>query len=380
MDRTGTLDHWQTEPLLPSRRPALAAIHEALANGRGLALLTGEPGSGKTWLIARLRAEIQANWSDPPRWLSIDLATSTSPADLLWAIASGIGLVVDGQPSADVLRLRIAEVLSDWSADGHRLVLVVDEAHLASVEVFEELRVLSNRLGQADGLEALTLVGQSPLIRRLGSLPLSALESRLAVRAHLGPIDADEADILLGSQLDELEVERLHRDAAGNPARLLRMGSLSLAQRRSAPSLAKPEPEPATTESVPITPLVPSKPPIRVEEGLIEVGWDADSESSSMATSESRSESDPEPLPESSPAWDHSTEPDEELLDDPYAALQAWNEWSAGHGRAQASGEADADGSASRLSDQPHLRAESHEEFAPYSQLFARDRTAKSED
>ena len=65
--------------------------------------------------------------------------------------------------------------------------------------------------------------------------------------------------------------------------------------------------------------MIPSRPPIRLEDGLVEVGWDGDLEA--------------EPTYADSPTTDQETslpaEPhsDEELVEDRYAALQAWTEW-----------------------------------------------------
>ncbi len=364
MERDAIEERTATEPLLPSRRPALETLRSAVSAGRGPVLLTGEPGSGKTWLVSRLRSELGRKGTDAPRWLAVDLAPSTTPADLLRAVCQGVGQVVEGDPTADNLRLGLADYLAERSADRRRWALIVDESHLATTDVLEELRVLSNRLGQLDGFAALVLIGQTSLARRLGTRPLAALESRLAGRAHLGPIDADEAALLLGSEIAGAEVDRRHRDAAGNPGRLLRHDRPSqptgplrpVHVETSHPTVAEPRIEVASA-----SPLVPAKPPLRVEEGLIEVGWDAEPDLAAMAR---------EDKPAAAPA------PTDESIDDPYAALQAWNEWSSGPGRLAAAGE----GMDSTLRDNPNLRAEGQEDFAPYSQLFSRKRPAPSED
>lgn len=364
MDRDWSRDRAESGPVLPSRRAALEALRRAVATGSGPALLTGEPGAGKTWLVGRLRRESEGRGPDAPRWLAVDLAPTTNPADLLRSIAVGLGLLTDGQPTAGALRLALTDCLTERSTDSRRWALVIDEAHLATPEVLEEVRVLSNRLGQPDGFAALVLVGQTSLARRLATRPLAALEARLSARVHLDPIDADEARALLGPGLDDAEVERRHRDAAGNPGRLL----------RQARSVTAPGPrrsirvEPAQPVPPPSVPLVQARPPLLVEDGLIEVGWDSEPEDT------------PGPVGEASPAPHDATPPTapappvDEVVDDPYAALQAWNEWSANQGRLGPG----AGGEASALRDNPNLRAEGQEEFAPYSQLFSRRRATPS--
>ena len=65
--------------------------------------------------------------------------------------------------------------------------------------------------------------------------------------------------------------------------------------------------------------LIPTKPPIRVEEGLVEVGWDGDLET------EFAEPDDDDERHRGSSGDDSSF--NEELIEDRYAALQAWSEW-----------------------------------------------------
>jgi general secretion pathway protein A len=96
------------------------------------------------------------------------------------------------------------------------------------------------------------------------------------------------------------------------------------ALREPRPALATP-----AKPSVPIlsparnAPLMgPAKPPIRVEEGLIEVGWSPEAESTPGEVED--------PLPAPAPALNGHGE---QRIDDPYAALQAWHEWATNQGR-----------------------------------------------
>ena len=86
--------------------------------------------------------------------------------------------------------------------------------------------MLANRLGRLEGFEGILLAGQTSLARRLGLRSLASLASRLVARVRLRPIDADEARTLLNARFvdrswDVDVVERLHRDAWGNPGRLV---------------------------------------------------------------------------------------------------------------------------------------------------------------
>jgi type II secretory pathway predicted ATPase ExeA len=361
---------------LPSRRAALDACRAAIEAGP--VLITGEAGAGKTWLAGRLAAEAPA-W----RWAVVDLTPTTDAVDLLRAIAHRLGLP---EPDSDP-RLALADALRERDVDGRRWALVVDEAHLAPPEVLEEARVLSNRLGRPDGFAAMVLIGQTPLACRVETRPLAALEARLAARVHLRPIDADEAIELVarlrpGRAADVAEVERWHRDAAGNPKRLLRLASAP------APRAAHPRPIPAPAAAdvevespLPSPPRLGSdRPPIHVEDGLIEVGWEAEPEPRPAPTT----------LTTAAPAVPAADEGAEVAVDDHYAALQAWNEWARNQGRALAptapdvATDPDPPADPARGSDapngHPHVWAEGQQSFAPYSQLFSRFRQPRDPD
>ncbi|HEX8201244.1 MAG TPA: type II secretory pathway protein ExeA, partial [Isosphaeraceae bacterium] len=128
-----------------------------------------------------------------------------------------------------------------------------------------------------------------------------------------------------------------------------------------------PTPSPAAAEA---PQFVPSRPPLRVEDGLIEVGWEPQAEPASEPL-------DPDPATE---GGDGSPEP----IDDHYAALQAWNEWAQNQGRHPAPASPDAEPAGPNSRPAPALGqyvwAEGQQGFAPYSQLFSRLSRAKDAD
>jgi type II secretory pathway predicted ATPase ExeA len=363
--------------VLPSRAAAIELCRAALKDRRGPALLTGAAGVGKTWLWKQLAAE----GPEGGRWLGIDLTPLTVSAEFFGRIGHALGL--PGPSSAEDARRALADELREQADDGRRWVLVVDEAQNASVPLLEEIRILTNRLGQPDGFAGLLLVGQTTLTRRMETRPLDALETRLAARVHLRSLDADEARTLLvhlipGRTWDWPEVEVLHREAAGNPQRLLRLAALLPPTRRpGAPARPAPIPDPGPAPPPGAAPaLVPAQPPLRVEDGLIEVGWEPDAEpapSASPATSPDRAEGD------------GATE----VIDDHYAALQAWHEWARNQDRHPSAGAPGTPGGSEgidpnhlagappALASGPHVWAEGQQGFAPYSQLFSRLRQPK---
>jgi general secretion pathway protein A len=398
------------EVALPSRAEALDALRSALKAQAGPVLVTGEPGVGKTWLYRRLLAEL------PPPWRSVivDVPPEVDPRTLCNLIAHRLGLTATGP--ADAARLALADFLGEATADGTRWVLVIDEAHNASNAVLEEVRVLGNRLGRPDGFAGLVLAGQTSLACRLAVRPLKALAARLAAHVHLRCLDADEAQALVqglapGVAWDIRTLERYHRDAAGNPRRLLRAATRAAS---SATGTLPPAPSDAPAQvppSVPLpsiesdAPLVgPYKPPLLVGDGMVEVGWDGGLEPEPQsrhepalrtpleapAASSARAHTAPSPVsttlatdPEASAGPEAEAT---EIVEDRYTSLQAWNEWAENRDRAAAApaavGDAEA-GEGLAVEGDPSgggpasVWVDPEQTFAPYGQLFSRLRQGR---
>jgi general secretion pathway protein A len=129
--------------------------------------------------------------------------------------------------------------------------------------------------------------------------------------------------------------------------------------------------------------LIPARPPIRVEEGLVEVGWDGDLDAEAPPPQYLLDQQGPSPRDEPIQG--------EQVVEDRYAALQAWGEWLrnrecsdvAAEGAAAVDepspaaqdhdptlGESDA--ADPDLAATATLRAEPAQDFAPYSPMFGR--------
>jgi general secretion pathway protein A len=202
---------------------ALAALARAVDEDAGLSLLTGAPGTGKT-LVAHLLLERLGEGA-----VSAFLTNSHFPdrAALLQTILFDLGLPYD-QGGEQALRLRLTEALLKNCADGKRNLIVVDEAHLLSPDLLEELRLLGNL--EAGGRKAFQAVclAQPKVVETLQQPRLAGWKQRLGVQAALEPLSALEAcDYLLhhlrqaGAKaervIDEAGLETLARGTHGTP-------------------------------------------------------------------------------------------------------------------------------------------------------------------
>lgn len=377
--------------VLASREAPLTACRLALATADGPILITGAPGIGKSWLARALKDDAQ---SLAANWLCADLSPSTTARDLAGRIARELGLPWTHPAAGQLASLR--EALADESADSRRWALIVDEAHLASDDLLEELRVVSNELGRADGFAAMIIVGQTALQTRLRSQSLRGLGERIAARAHLRPIDADEALDLL-TELEPArdwtvaEVESLHRDAAGNPRRLLQLAERHVRlnphalkkparAEASAQSGARPWPHEQTKERVSTLPLVPSPPPVSVGEGIIEVGWPNELDEEPAPASIASQTRDDAQRPNSAAAPSAAHEPWDDWPPDSHAPAVATSSGAMNVGNASphsdgaTSAKPEEQANSDSAAERSNVRIEGEHGFAPYGPLFAKTR------
>jgi general secretion pathway protein A len=167
---------------------ALAALYYGVRWHKGFVVVTGEVGTGKTLLLRCLLRLMRE---------SKDIAYAyifngrLSPTEFLQYIVSDFGLSASGKNKSELL-LELGHFLVTRGAKRLTTVLIVDEAHLLSDDILEEIRLLSNLETTDDKLLQIVLVGQPELDEKLDSLGLRQLKQRIALRAKLGPLDAAE--------------------------------------------------------------------------------------------------------------------------------------------------------------------------------------------
>jgi type II secretory pathway predicted ATPase ExeA len=172
---------------------ALHLLRQAVADDEPIALLYGEPGTGKTLVAGQLLERL----GDGISRVFITNGHLQRRADLLQAILYDLGMPYEGRAEQE-LRLAVTErLLSDFAA-GRRTVLVIDEAHHLPADLLEELRLLGN-LETPNGRAVQTvLIAQPQILETLQRPDLRALSQRLTVRAELGRLTPEEsADYVL---------------------------------------------------------------------------------------------------------------------------------------------------------------------------------------
>jgi general secretion pathway protein A len=170
--------------LSSSHQEAFAHLLFAIESRAGFIELSGEVGTGKTTIIRTL-----LNQLDPETHRTALIFNPTlSPLGLFREISGDFGLPAAGTDLQELHQALNAFLLEENRA-GRTVVLVIDEAQNLSIEVLEQIRLISNLETDRSKLIQIVLVGQPELRTLLARPELRQLDQRITVRYHLKPMD-----------------------------------------------------------------------------------------------------------------------------------------------------------------------------------------------
>ena len=195
---------------------ALANLRYGIEWRKGLVVMTGEVGTGKTTLLGKMMRSLEA--TTHPIFLSYGELTYT---ELLQIISRELGLTCAGQDRLATVE-RLYEYLIQQHKENHIVALLIDEAQNLSDEMFESIRVLSNFETENEKLLQIVLTGQPELEARLGQTSLRHLRQRVVVHCRLAPLKNDEVGRYIDFRLQQAGYagkELFHREAVGQIGR-----------------------------------------------------------------------------------------------------------------------------------------------------------------
>lgn len=163
-----------------------AELLHCIVARKGIMLLTGEVGLGKSTLVRRLLDSLAGR-----RYHSaLVFNTFLQGEALLAAILADFGLPPAGSPQQGLEQLN--RFLIERHRAGDTCLLVIDDAQNLSIESLELVRLLCNLETGQEKLLQILLAGQPELEQTLASEPLRQLNSRIVKHARLGGLCRQE--------------------------------------------------------------------------------------------------------------------------------------------------------------------------------------------
>ena len=186
----------------PSHTEVMANLHYGIESGKGLVVVTGEVGTGKTtilrWMMQRLDRTVLVAYIFNPR---------LSVTDFYQHVAALFD--IQRWESKPELLMELGQALESRHSRGLRTVLIIDEAQGLSPSVLEEIRLLSNFESDTAKQLQIVLTGQPELREVLNDPDLRQLKQRVALRCLIKPLPTvEETDRYITSRLLVAGAER----------------------------------------------------------------------------------------------------------------------------------------------------------------------------
>ena len=203
-------------------REAFNHLLYGIRERKGFVQLTGEVGAGKTTLCRSLLSQLGKNFET-----ALILNPVLTSEQMVKAIAMEFGLNVKGLDHLEVVAA-LNEFLLGLADRGKDAVLIIDEAQDLTVELLEQVRLLSNLETYDRKLLQIVLLGQPELKERLENHALRQLRQRITVRYHLSPLTKMEVGQYIQHRLSVSGAQgapyfspgaiwRIHRYSRGMP-------------------------------------------------------------------------------------------------------------------------------------------------------------------
>jgi type II secretory pathway predicted ATPase ExeA len=224
--------------LPPSKQAALDELVDAV-HGKKSALLSGEPGAGKTCLLRALRHALGADGFRLTYCHNVTLGRR----DFYRQLCLALGLPRGHYTAGDVF-YAISTHVEELAKERLFPVFLVDEAHLLHQDTLDHLHILLNYAWDSRSLLSLILIGLPELDDRMRLRRNRSLFSRMHHRLSIDPLVPDDTIDYIRTRVARVNgskelfsqdaVALLHEAAAGSLRDVDRLATaaLRLAARR----------------------------------------------------------------------------------------------------------------------------------------------------
>lgn len=206
--------------LSEAHREGVAILRYGVIADKGFLLLTGGVGAGKTTILNTLLNMLQSH---------VKTCVLNNPKlsrnEFYYFLGAKLGIRCNGNKSQFILKF--SDLLEKLEAGKNKLLLIIDEAQAFSIDLLEEIRLLSNH-AEGRNVFSIFLIGQPELQEKLATPQLLPLRQRIGVRYHLDSLTRDEtaqyifyrlnaAGAVRTSIFDDDAVDAIHEASRGTP-------------------------------------------------------------------------------------------------------------------------------------------------------------------
>ena len=183
-------------------KQGFAKLYAAVKQHKGFSVLTGKAGTGKT-LVVRWLARILES-------MDVGVAYVFNPQlsgnDFIDYILTDLRLPAPAGSKSTAL-FTLMDYLVRQHERGSTTVLIIDEAHLLSRELIEEIRLLTNMESPRRKLLQIILSGQPELDEIIDSPHMPQLKQRIALRCRLQGLQGSEIEAYIRQRLQTASLD-----------------------------------------------------------------------------------------------------------------------------------------------------------------------------
>ena len=183
--------------LTATHREALANLEYGLTGRKGLTLMLGEAGSGKTTVI---RAAL-ARWQTAGHVVAHLNNPTLTRDEFIEFLTDSFDLPAAAAASKTRFLTALTALVTERHARDLITALLIDEAQSLSAELLEEVRLLVNIETATDKLFQVILVGQTELATRLNQPGLRQIKQRVALRCSLATLSVSEVAAYIAGRI-----------------------------------------------------------------------------------------------------------------------------------------------------------------------------------
>jgi type II secretory pathway predicted ATPase ExeA len=167
---------------------ALSNLEYGVTGRKGITVLLGEAGTGKTTVI---RTALQ-RWEAAGHLVAYINNPTLTRDEFVECLARAFRLDDEAAGSKTRMLAALTALVMRRHAEGLITGLLIDEAQSLSNELLEEIRLLANIETSDEKVFPVVLAGQPELAERLNAAGLRQLKQRVGLRCVLSPLDVTE--------------------------------------------------------------------------------------------------------------------------------------------------------------------------------------------